>query len=118
MAFRQSDIEEALDFLGKLADRFVAGDRSRVVVPPGNHDLSRPPLREMPAAGGESRTHDAHKCLSLSRVYGLKVIRKPRFGFTSPSCPQLAPVLIALSPFQFEREPISGRHHVTVVPWK
>jgi predicted phosphodiesterase len=31
---------EALDFLGALADRFVAGDRNRVIIVPGNHDVS------------------------------------------------------------------------------
>lgn len=31
---------EALDFLSKLTDRFVGSDRSRVVVVPGNHDVS------------------------------------------------------------------------------
>ncbi len=31
---------EALDFLARLTDRFVAGDRNRVVVVPGNHDVS------------------------------------------------------------------------------
>jgi hypothetical protein len=31
---------EALDFLGKLADRFVGGNRERVIVIPGNHDVS------------------------------------------------------------------------------
>ncbi|PPC99392.1 MAG: hypothetical protein CTY31_10615 [Hyphomicrobium sp.] len=31
---------EALEFLSRLADRFVAGDRQRVVIVPGNHDVS------------------------------------------------------------------------------
>jgi predicted MPP superfamily phosphohydrolase len=31
---------EALDFLGQLTDRFVGGDRSRVIIVPGNHDVS------------------------------------------------------------------------------
>lgn len=31
---------EALDFLAGLTDRFLAGDRSRVIVVPGNHDIS------------------------------------------------------------------------------
>lgn len=31
---------EALDFLGQLSDRFVGGDRERVVIVPGNHDVS------------------------------------------------------------------------------
>src|SRR5205823_5160066 len=31
---------EALDFLNVLTDRFVAGDRGRVVIVPGNHDVS------------------------------------------------------------------------------
>lgn len=32
--------QEALDFLAQLTDRFVAGDRNRVIVVPGNHDVS------------------------------------------------------------------------------
>lgn len=32
--------QEALDFLSRLADRFVNGDRGRVVIVPGNHDVS------------------------------------------------------------------------------
>ncbi len=32
--------QEALSFLGQLTDRFVGGDRNRVVVVPGNHDVS------------------------------------------------------------------------------
>jgi hypothetical protein len=32
--------QEALDFLGRLTDRFVGGDRERVVIVPGNHDVS------------------------------------------------------------------------------
>jgi hypothetical protein len=31
---------EALDFLAKLTDRFVGGDRNRVIIVPGNHDVS------------------------------------------------------------------------------
>jgi hypothetical protein len=31
---------EALDFLGRLTDSFVGGDRNRVVIIPGNHDIS------------------------------------------------------------------------------
>lgn len=31
---------EALDFLGKLTDRFLGGDRARVIIVPGNHDVS------------------------------------------------------------------------------
>src|SRR5437870_2400034 len=31
---------EALDFLGQAADLLVAGDRQRVVLVPGNHDVS------------------------------------------------------------------------------
>jgi hypothetical protein len=37
--------EVALDFLSRLADRFAAGDRSRVVVVPGNHDVAWPVAR-------------------------------------------------------------------------
>src|SRR5579863_1857325 len=32
--------DEALDFLGAMTDRFVGGDRRRVIVVPGNHDVS------------------------------------------------------------------------------
>jgi 3',5'-cyclic AMP phosphodiesterase CpdA len=32
--------QEAFDFLSRLADRFVGGDRDRVVIVPGNHDVS------------------------------------------------------------------------------
>ena len=32
--------EQALDFLNRLAQRFVGGDRNRVVIVPGNHDVS------------------------------------------------------------------------------
>src|SRR5438105_3408027 len=31
---------EALDFLGRLTDRYVGGDRNRLIVVPGNHDVS------------------------------------------------------------------------------
>lgn len=32
--------QEALDYLGRLTDRFVGGDPNRVIVVPGNHDVS------------------------------------------------------------------------------
>ncbi len=32
--------QEALEFMGRLTDRFVKGDRGRVIVVPGNHDVS------------------------------------------------------------------------------
>jgi predicted MPP superfamily phosphohydrolase len=32
--------QEALDYLSRLTDRFVGGDRNRVVIVPGNHDVS------------------------------------------------------------------------------
>jgi len=32
--------QEALDFLSALTDRFIGGDRDRVIVVPGNHDVS------------------------------------------------------------------------------
>ena len=32
--------QEALDFLSGLTDRFVSGDRNRVIIVPGNHDVS------------------------------------------------------------------------------
>jgi predicted MPP superfamily phosphohydrolase len=31
---------EALDYLGRLSDLFVEGDRNRVIIVPGNHDVS------------------------------------------------------------------------------
>ena len=31
---------EALDFLGRLTDHYVRGDRSRAIIVPGNHDVS------------------------------------------------------------------------------
>ncbi len=36
----QAQYAEALDFLTRLTDQFVGGDRSRVVLVPGNHDVS------------------------------------------------------------------------------
>jgi hypothetical protein len=46
--------ETALQFLSELADRFVDGDRSRVVLVPGNHDVdwnaSRLAMAEVPRA--------------------------------------------------------------------
>ncbi len=32
--------QEALDFLTRLTDRFMMGDRNRVIIVPGNHDVS------------------------------------------------------------------------------
>ena len=32
--------KEAIDFLARLTDRFIEGDRSRVIIVPGNHDVS------------------------------------------------------------------------------
>lgn len=32
--------DQAADFLGQLADRFVGGDRERIIIVPGNHDVS------------------------------------------------------------------------------
>lgn len=34
--------DQALDFLNRLADRFVSGDKQRVAIVPGNHDVSAP----------------------------------------------------------------------------
>ena len=36
----RAQYEEALGFLVQLSDRFVGGDRERVVIVPGNHDVS------------------------------------------------------------------------------
>jgi hypothetical protein len=38
----QQQYDEALDFLVALADMFFRGDRERVVLVPGNHDVSHP----------------------------------------------------------------------------
>ncbi|MEQ8689385.1 MAG: metallophosphoesterase [Pseudomonadales bacterium] len=38
--------EEAVTFLNDLTDRFVGGDKSRIVVVPGNHDVSDQKFRE------------------------------------------------------------------------
>lgn len=35
----RAQYDEALKFLTELTDRFLAGDRSRVVIVPGNHDI-------------------------------------------------------------------------------
>ena len=43
-AVLSAQYEQAQEFLGKLADEFVGGDRSRVVVVPGNHDISFPSM--------------------------------------------------------------------------
>ena len=51
--------DEALDFLERLANSFVAGDRERVIVIPGNHDVSdyhfRRSLTEVPIAPDRKR---------------------------------------------------------------
>jgi hypothetical protein len=38
----KAQYDEAADFLIKLADLFFAGDRERIIVTPGNHDVSHP----------------------------------------------------------------------------
>ena len=51
--------DEALDFLDRLAKSFVAGDRERVIVIPGNHDVSdhhfRQSLKPVPVAPDRKR---------------------------------------------------------------
>ncbi|KZD08743.1 hypothetical protein AUP43_08245 [Oceanibaculum pacificum] len=51
--------DEALDFLDRLAKSFVAGDRERVIVIPGNHDVSdyhfRRSLAAIPIAADRKR---------------------------------------------------------------
>lgn len=51
--------EEALDFLDRIAKSFVAGDRERVIVIPGNHDVSdyhfRKSLKSIPIAPDRKR---------------------------------------------------------------
>ena len=37
----RAQYEQATNFLTQLAERFVGGDRERVVIVPGNHDVSR-----------------------------------------------------------------------------
>ena len=44
-ALRQQ-YDEASDFLARLTERFVDGDRSRVVIVPGNHDVSAHDVQE------------------------------------------------------------------------
>ena len=36
----QQQYNEALDFLNKLADNLFGGDKSRIILTPGNHDIS------------------------------------------------------------------------------
>ena len=36
----QRQYDQAEEFLAELADRFVGGDRGRVIIIPGNHDVS------------------------------------------------------------------------------
>ncbi len=59
---RQYDVAE--DFLARLADEFLDGDRSQIVVVPGNHDVdwntSRAAMTEVPA-GSEPKPKDAFK---------------------------------------------------------
>src|SRR4051812_978645 len=38
----QAQYDEAREFLARLADMFFAGDRERIVLVPGNHDVSHP----------------------------------------------------------------------------
>lgn len=38
----QQQYDEALDFLARLADIFFAGNRDRIILVPGNHDVSHP----------------------------------------------------------------------------
>lgn len=45
-AVLRAQYAEALEFLGRLTDSFVGGDRGRVVVIPGNHDVSAYHLME------------------------------------------------------------------------
>jgi len=50
---------EALEFLNSLAQRFVAGNKDRVLIVPGNHDVSAPQcsrsLRSVPIAEGRKK---------------------------------------------------------------
>tara|TARA_R110002126_G_scaffold82804_1_gene202580 strand:- start:921 stop:2378 length:1458 start_codon:yes stop_codon:yes gene_type:complete len=40
----QAQYEQAEEFLGRLADELVGGDRNRVVIVPGNHDIDFPTM--------------------------------------------------------------------------
>ena len=52
----QKQYDEALDFLNSLTEEFVAGDKRRVILVPGNHDVSdycfRQSLEEVDIAAG------------------------------------------------------------------
>lgn len=48
----KSQYEEAHDFLARLADLFFSGNRERVVLVPGNHDVSHPHVLRATAVEG------------------------------------------------------------------
>jgi 3',5'-cyclic AMP phosphodiesterase CpdA len=50
--------DEALSFLNDLTNRFVAGDKRRVVIVPGNHDVSDDNFRQSLAAIDMGRRHE------------------------------------------------------------
>ena len=56
--------EEAYDFLARLADRFVDGDRSKIVIVPGNHDVDWNMARRAMQRVDTSE-HDIQELLSM-----------------------------------------------------
>lgn len=56
--------DEAYDFLARLADSFVDGDRSRIVIVPGNHDVDWNMARRAMQCVDTSE-HDIQKLLSM-----------------------------------------------------
>ncbi|WP_338938750.1 metallophosphoesterase [Paraburkholderia sp. 22B1P] len=60
--------DEALDFLARLADTFFSGDRERVILVPGNHDVSHPHV--MRATEPADLPADPEKRKMLAREVG------------------------------------------------
>lgn len=60
--------DEAQQFLARLADKFFAGDRERVVLVPGNHDISHPHVLRATAA--ENIPTDNEKRALVARQLG------------------------------------------------
>jgi hypothetical protein len=60
----EQQYREAEDFLTSLADRFLKGDRSRVVVLPGNHDVSLPRALSALERVGPEEPHSPHELAS------------------------------------------------------
>ncbi|WP_186308697.1 metallophosphoesterase family protein [Paraburkholderia sp. BCC1885] len=56
--------DEAHDFLVRLADTFFAGDRERIVLVPGNHDVSHPHVMRATEAVGVPAEPDKRRMLA------------------------------------------------------